>query len=755
MNTPFTAGIDTSTYLSFQACAAAIAGCAGEDRRQGENVEGTYNSGLVATSLVVAILAAYTALDMADRVNRSPRKTALLWLLAGGLAMGLGVWSMHFIGMLAFRLPIPTGYDPLMTFISMGASVVSSTFALWLVSQATLPAWRIVPGGVLMGLGIASMHYLGMEAMQMQPGIDYRPGWFIASIAVAVGASLVALRVFFVMRNQQRWQLRLAAASLLGAAIVGMHYTGMAAAHFPAGAVCGAAENLNAVNPDILAVVVTLVTVAGLGVVLSLSLMDRKMESRMLRMRNAMLSMSLEEATAELSQASLRDPLTRLPNRQRLVRILSERLDEAASRGRQVSLYIIDIDDFQKINDAYGHRLGDQLLMTVAEHLNDFARSGELTARTGSDEFVLVAQHDSQEDAEVLASRLLDTLSGEVVLEGHAIVLSVTLGLTTTFEDPSPEDAETLLSRADTAMRQAKRMGRQQWQCYRPWMNEKSQEHLLLLTQLRQAIKLGLLALNYQPKLRSRDNGIVGAEAHLCWEHPEHGQISGDRVHALADRAGQTRELGHWIVEQACSQLGLWRRAGQMDWSVSVNLPSRLFQDPSLVDHIRQCLDRHAVPSRNLILEISEGMLDQDNGNNLSVINSLASLGVGIAIDDFGTGHASLLHLKHLPATELKIGAPFLQEMTPGSTDAAIISALIGMVHALDMCVVASSVSNRDQRLQLDRMGCDFLQGPLIGMTVPPSRFIQLYASRPLSVLDARTDGIEGLGSPQFPPQPG
>ena len=716
-------------------------------------MEGTYNTGLVVTSLIVAILAAYTALDMADRVNRSPRKTATMWLLAGGLAMGLGIWSMHFIGMLAFRLPIPTGYDPLITLISMGAAVVSSTFALWLVSQSTLPTWRIIPGAALLGLGIASMHYLGMEAMLMEPGIDYRTGWFVASIVVAVVASYVALRTFFALRNQQRWTLRLGAASYLGVAIVGMHYTGMAAAHFQADAVCGAADNLNAVNPDVLAVVVTLLTVGGLGVLLALSLMDRKMESRMLRMRNAMLSMSLEEANAELNLATQRDPLTRLPNRQQLVGNLASQLDDAAGGGPGVSLFVIDIDDFQRINDAYGHRTGDQMLLTMADRLADFTRSGELVARTGSDEFVLVARHHEEEEADSLATRLLDTLSGEVTVDGRALPLSVSLGLATS--NPDTLEAESLLSRADVAMRHAKRNGRRQWQRYCSWMNENSGEQLALLSQLRHAIKLGLLALNYQPKLRVRDNCIVGAEAHLCWEHPEHGHINGDRVHALAQRAGLTNELGRWLVEQTCSQLGLWRRAGQLNWSISVNLPARLFQDAGLVDHIRQCLDRHAVPARNLVLEVSEGMLDQGSDESLSVINSLSTLGIGIAIDDFGTGHASLLHLKHLPATELKIGAPFLEEMSPGSADAAIIAALIGMVHALRMEVVASGVANREQRVQLERMGCDFLQGQLVGLTVPPSRFIQLYAVRPLSVLDEPVPPPGPLSAPHFPPQPG
>jgi len=203
---------------------------------------GTYSQSLVVFSLLVAILASYTALDMAGRLASTQGRVARWWLAGGAAAMGLGIWSMHFFGMLAFHLPIPVGYDLGITLFSLAVSVGASAYALWLVSRPVLPWTRLCAGAVLMGLGIAAMHYLGMAALRMQPGIEYDPLWFTLSLLIAVGAAGAALWIAFRLRLEQQRALLLRgmASVVMGLAIVGMHYTGMAAAHFPAGSICGA-----------------------------------------------------------------------------------------------------------------------------------------------------------------------------------------------------------------------------------------------------------------------------------------------------------------------------------------------------------------------------------------------------------------------------------------------------------------------------------------------------------------------------------
>lgn len=205
---------------------------------------GSYNPLLVLLSLLVAVLASYTALDMAGRVVTAQGRAAYSWLIGGASAMGVGIWSMHFVGMLAFSLPIPLGYDVSITLASLAIAIAASAFALWLVSRRELPWPRLAGGALLMGVGVAGMHYTGMAALRMKPGIDYDPAMFVLSIVIAVLASGAALWIAFRLRGQSHRVrvLRAGAAVVMGVAIVGMHYTGMAAAAFPLGSVCGAAH---------------------------------------------------------------------------------------------------------------------------------------------------------------------------------------------------------------------------------------------------------------------------------------------------------------------------------------------------------------------------------------------------------------------------------------------------------------------------------------------------------------------------------
>ena len=701
-------------------------------------MQGNYNVFLVATSLLVAILAAWTALDMADRVNRARRGIAAAWLGAGGLAMGIGIWSMHFIAMLAYQLPIPLGYDPLLTLISFSAAIASSTFALWLASQDSLPGWRLLPGGVLMGLGIAAMHYLGMEAMRMDPALGYDPLWFTVSVLVAIGASWTALQVFFAMRGQRRWPLRLGASALLGLAVVGMHYTGMAATRIAADAVCGAL-GAQRFEPNELAVAVTVLTVLVMAVLLCLALMDRRMEARMLRLRNAMLSLSLEEATAELSQAGLRDPLTRLGNRHRLEQRLAEAV--ALSRqGHRHALLLIDIDGFQHINDAYGHRTGDRLLVALAEQLRELAGADDTIARTGGDEFALLVRLREDEDVAGLAERLVATLSHQVGIDGVPIPLSINLGVALC---PDHADCEQeLLSHAVAAMQQARQGGHNNWLLFAPWMGQGSQEQFRLLADLRQAIGSAQLSLHYAPKMLTCDGSTAGAQAQLRWDHPELGLIPGERVWQLAERGALCQLLGGWMIEQACAQLQQWHQAGHEQWTVSVKLSPLQLQDPQLLAHVQDCLQRHQLPARLLVLVVSESAVMRDARAAMSLLNSLSALGVGICIDDFGTGHSSLLLLKQLPATELRLGPEFTVELSPGSNEATILGALIALGHALDMAVIAGGINTREQRLQLERMGCDYLQGQLAGVAVPAARFAQLHAPARVAIAQPVARGM-------------
>jgi len=687
---------------------------------------GSYTPWLVIVSFLVAVLASFTALDMASRVTTAAtRRTTWLWLIGGGCAMGLGIWSMHFIGMLAFRLPIPLGYALGLTTVSLLAAMASSIFALWLVSQPTLPHGRLALGALLMGSGIAAMHYLGMAALHMQPGIDYHPGWVALSLLIAVVASWTALFIAFRLRSShRRLRDRAAPALVLGTAIVGMHYTGMAAARFPAGSICGAAggEGLQA---QWLALVVLALTIAILAVVLIVSWLDQRMEAQLLRLRNTDLSTSLHDAHAELTQAALHDPLTRLPNRRLLQQRIEQSLAEAEQRGSRFAVMFMDLDGFKQVNDAYGHQTDDALLVAVADRTRKLLRPADMLARLGGDEFVLVVPIENDEDVATLASRIIQTVGREPLLPRHDLQVTASIGIAICPDHAASE--RQLMAFADAAMYQAKEAGRNAYVLFADWMNDSAEQQFQLLADLRRAIGSEQLFLHYQPKTRVAGQSISGAEALIRWRHPQQGLIPPDRFIRLAERSGVINEIGRWALDEACRQLRVWHEAGHDGWTVSVNLSPIQFASPNLLQEVREALQTHRIEPRRLILEITENTVMRDTEASLTLLQAMAALGVGISIDDFGTGYSSLLYLKRLPATEIKIDHAFVRDLENSSEDVVIVSALVALGHALDMDIVAEGVETAGQRAYLERLGCDYLQGYLLGRPVDAQRFMQLH----------------------------
>lgn len=687
---------------------------------------GSYTPWLVVVSFLVAVLASFTALDMASRVTTAATpRTTWLWLVGGGCAMGLGIWSMHFIGMLAFRLPIPLGYALGLTTVSLLAAMASSIFALWLVSQPTLPHGRLALGAVLMGSGIASMHYLGMAALHMQPGIDYHAGWVALSLVIAVGASWTALFIAFRLRStHRRLRDRAAPALVLGTAIVGMHYTGMAAARFPAGSICGAAAG-DGLQAQWLALVVLVLTIAILAVVLIVSWLDQRMEAQLLRLRNTDLSSSLDDAHAELTQAALHDPLTRLPNRRLLQQRIEQSLAEAEQRGSRFAVMFMDLDGFKQVNDAYGHQTGDALLVAVADRTRKLLRPADMMARLGGDEFVLVVPIENDEDVATLASRIIQTVGGEPLLPRHDLQVTASIGIAICPDHGASE--RQLMAFADAAMYQAKEAGRNAYVLFADWMNDSAEQQFQLLADLRRAIGTEQLFLHYQPKTRVAGQSVSGAEALIRWRHPQQGLIPPDRFIRLAERSGVINEIGRWALDEACRQLRVWHDAGHDGWTVSVNLSPIQFASPNLLQEVREALQTHRIEPRRLILEITENTVMRDTEASLTLLQAMAALGVGISIDDFGTGYSSLLYLKRLPATEIKIDHAFVRDLENSSEDVVIVSAIVALGHALDMDIVAEGVETVGQRAYLERLGCDYLQGYLLGRPVDAQRFMQLH----------------------------
>ncbi|SQK72381.1 Cyclic di-GMP phosphodiesterase Gmr [Tatumella ptyseos] len=334
----------------------------------------SWDKWLVLISLLIAFIASFTALDTAGRVASSQGWKARFWLAGGGTAMGIGVWSMHFIGMLAMKFPMPMHYSIGYTGVSLLLVIVASIVALQqVVSQQHLGWERLTRGALLLGSGIVGMHYLGMYALLIDPGIVWDRGMVILSIVIAYVASGVALWLAFELRKGESGIVlrRLQASLVMGFAIAGMHYVGMDAASFKSGSHMYG----HGINSPALAIWVFLFTLSILGCSLLVSMIDSQIKT-------TRLAKKLHQANRELHKLAMHDPLTLLPNRA----YLEEQLDhyiQGASSGSAFALMFLDLDGFKMINDAYGHHIGDRLLIMVTERLKNILDSDHVLARVG------------------------------------------------------------------------------------------------------------------------------------------------------------------------------------------------------------------------------------------------------------------------------------------------------------------------------------------------------------------------------------
>ncbi|AHL33597.1 membrane protein [Pseudomonas brassicacearum] len=677
---------------------------------------GSYSPALVSISLFVAVLASYTALDLTGRIATTQGRAAHLWMAGGALAMGVGVWSMHFIGMLAFTLPIELGYDVAITALSLLIAILSCGFALWLVSQPKLPVWQLAFGALIMGAGISAMHYTGMAALQIQPGIDYAPTLFGASLVIAVGACAVALWIAFRLR-QNSPHVRLAragAAVVMGVAIVGMHYTGMASAQFSEGSFCGSLDGLSGKGLDNLVLITTL---AVLAIALLTSILDARLEAR-----TAELAQSLTLANRELTQLALHDPLTALPNRV----LLADRIDQAMHRvqeqGGCFALMFIDLDGFKPVNDAFGHHMGDLLLRDVALRLREDLRSQDTLARIGGDEFVLLVQLAEPDDALRLAARQVGLIARTFRVAEHDLQISASVGIA--LYPGNGQGAEELLMNADAAMYHAKGAGKNGYSFFDASMNSNARKQLQLLQDLRIAVEQRQFSLYYQPKFDAANGRPVGAEALLRWTHPTQGLLMPDTFIDLAEKTGLIIPIGEWVLNEACRQMREWYVLGYTDWRIAVNLSALQFCHTGLVQSVAKALETHKLPANSLTLEITETTAMSDADASMTVLQQLSDMGVDLSIDDFGTGYSSLMYLKRLPANELKIDRGFVRDLEHDSDDAAIVSAIVALGQALGLRIVAEGVETNVQQSFLTKLGCDSLQGYLLGHPLPAERFI-------------------------------
>ncbi|WP_350613549.1 bifunctional diguanylate cyclase/phosphodiesterase [Pseudomonas sp. HY7a-MNA-CIBAN-0227] len=692
----------------------------------------SHNPFLVLLAYLVACAASFGTLDMAERVGHVDNPLSQRrWRWVGASCLAGGIWSTHFISMLAFQAPITIHYELIMTFASLLIAMIASLFAMQTLSHAQLHFRQYLRASVWMGLGIALMHYVGISAMRSDAQVYFQSGLFVLSVMVAISTSLAALLLSHYLRNSSgrfHQLLKYGASLVLGVGIISMHFTAMAAMQLlvPTGVTPSLPIDNNPMQLGLSVAVITLLVV---GSSISAALADKKLEQkeRDLRRVNALLS-ELDQARVSLQKVAHYDALTSLLNRRGFNQIFAEKLAEKTMDEGMLAVIFLDIDHFKRINDSLGHDAGDQLLTVLASHIKSSVRShNDVVARFGGDEFCILISIHHRDEARHMAQRIMQKMKEPIELAGRRMVMTTSIGISIFPDDGAT--SEELLKTADLALYQSKDAGRNSLNFFSSNLKTRAFLELQLEEELRNALRnSNELALYYQPILDLKKGQVTRLEALVRWQHPQHGLLPPERFISIAENNGLIAELDNWVLRQACADLSLLSEKGYPYLTMAVNCSALNVAREELADEIESALRSSGIAANRLELEVTENALMGNISSTLVLLRQIRALGVSLSIDDFGTGYSSLAYLKRLPLNTLKIDRSFIQDIPKSNADVEIVQAIIGMAHTLHLQVITEGVETLQQLEVLTQHGCDFVQGYLLSAAVPASEIAAVIA---------------------------
>ena len=753
-----------------------------------------HDPGLALSAALVCAIGVYATFAIARHASRASGSQRLTWAAISIVAGGCTTWATHFIVLLAFQPGLQAAFDPVVTALSLACAIVGISAGM-LVSMGSRRRSRQFAAGLIIGIGIAALHYLGQSAYLVKGTVVWDRTLVLLSLLVGVPITGVGMMTL----SHRRRQVRRAAPPLLLLSIAVLHFCGMAAmtlhgdrsVTFPASAMSPAT-----ITPWVAGVSIALLTLAVFGWRFDLAAKARfRQDQRRLReladvalegllicrgdevvtgnqslerlsgyptgaLPGMFVSALLpgvdlasmperEEREAQLVSAdgsmipvrvlqcqvalghklqtvvavrdqrerlrtearmrtlAFNDALTGVANRTRFFDLLSLHTASRRERDQRFAVLMLDLDRFKPVNDTLGHAAGDAILQMVAERVQASLRDGDVLARLGGDEFaILQVAADHLDAAAILAERIVQVVGGRPFsFHGQAIHLGASVGFAWAPQDG--DDPAELLRNADLALYAAKSNGRSTWRRYDPRFDEETQERRRLEIGLRHAISGGELELHYQPLVDAKSGEIIAAEALVRWNHPERGLVPPVEFIGLAEETGLILPLGEWVLRTACAQAVSW----PAHIGVAVNLSPAQFRDTGLAAAVLRALSSTGLSANRLELEITEGVLLNDEAGTLATLAELKSAGVRIAMDDFGTGYSSLSYLRKFPFDKIKIDQSFVRQVPDDPESAAIVRAIITMSSCLGIATTVEGVETGEQMAFSVAEGCDTIQG--------------------------------------------
>ena len=419
------------------------------------------------------------------------------------------------------------------------------------------------------------------------------------------------------------------------------------------------------------------------------------------------LIQKVEDKNTQLKFQAHHDPLTKLPNRDALVEVTQQAIESAKASNEELIVCLIDIDALKDVNDTLGHQNGDILLGQVTQRLQQSLRSSDHIGRFGGNKFAVILRHAQTNNIEAISNKLLENFEAIFEINNHSLYVRATLGVSI-FPNHA-DNSLTLIQKAETALHKARKMALD-FAVYDVSLDKNSADRLKLTHDLRNAIHNEELKLYYQPQLNTTKGTITSVEALARWIHPEQGFIPPDVFIDIAEQTGLIQPLTDWVLRTAIEQCSKWLKMG-VHITVSVNLSARNLHDETLGQQVANLLNYWSIAPDQLCLEITETSMMTDPEHARLLLDGLDKLGVRISIDDFGTGYSSLAYLKQLPVDELKVDKSFVLAMSTDESDASIVRATVGLAHDLGLEVVAEGVEDQNAQDELEKLGCEFIQG--------------------------------------------